>query len=453
MTTPSSRCCASLRLARLAAGLLAVMAGACARAQGSDAVEQTSARYQITYNAQRHAAFPAPYSGQNSLLSSRGRMHTFSATAHLGMRVGEATELYFNPELAAGVPFSGQLVGLGGFTNGEITRAAGTEPKPYVQRLFLRHTWGQGGGREHREGGFNQLAGSVDRDRIVLTAGNFSTLDVFDDNRYAKDPRSQFMNWSHWTHAAWDYAADARGFGWGAALEVYRGDWAVRVARMTGPKEPNGMEVDLALGKHYGDQVELERAHTVMGRAGKLRVLAYRNRAVLARFTDATARLATHPSASAQTIFSVRHGEQTKSGLGVNLEQALSDDVGVFFRWMRSDGKTETYAFTEADASLSTGVLLQGERWGRPGDSLGLAFARNSLSPDRRRYLEAGGISFFIGDGALNYRPEAIIETFYSLRLVRGVWLTGDAQRIQHPAYNASRGPVNVLALRVHAEF
>jgi hypothetical protein len=78
---------------------------------------------------------------------------------------------------------------------------------------------------------------------------------------------------------------------------------------------------------------------------------------------------------------------------------------------------------------------------------------RNGLSRDRRTYLEAGGISFFIGDGALTYRPESIFEGFYSLNLLKGTWLTGDYQRIENPAYNGSRGPVHVVALRFHAEF
>ena len=261
-----------------------------------------------------------------------------------GTRLWQGAELYFNPELASGVPFSRNLIGLGGFTNGEITRAAGSDPKPYVQRLFVRQTWNRGGGPERLESDFNQMAGTVDRHRTVLTLGNFSTLDVFDDNAYAKDPRTQFMNWGNWTYAAFDYAADARGFGWGLAAEWYQGDWVLRAGRMTGPRVPNGLQVDFALGKHYGDQVELEHAHTLAGQPGKVRLLAWRNRAVLARFRDATEQLKANPGADPQTIFAVRRGERIKYGLGVNLEQALGRDVGYFLRMMRADGRTETHA-------------------------------------------------------------------------------------------------------------
>ena len=436
---------------RLLITLAGICYGASAWAQ-ADETENVSARYQVTYNTQMHPAFRSDVSGLNSMSAAADRMFTFSATAHWGARVWEGGEIYFNPELAAGVPFSGNLVGLGGFTNGEITRAAGTQPKPYLQRLFLRQTWNQGGGQEKVDGDFNQMAGFVDKNRFVLTAGNFSTLDVFDDNAYAKDPRTQFMNWGNWTYAAYDYAADARGFGVGLAGELYRGDWVFRFARMTGPKEPNGLQIDFALAKHYGDQIEIEHAHTWGDQPGKVRVLAWRNRAVLASYSEATAYLQTHPEVK-QSFFDVRKGEKIKYGLGVNLEQALTSQVGYFLRAMKADGQTETYAFTEVDDSISTGVRLAGTLWGRANDVVGVAWLRNGLSKERRQFLEAGGISYFIGDGRLSYQPEQILETFYSWQVKPGAWLTADWQRIQNPGYNALRGPVNVFALRAHAEF
>ena len=426
----------------------------------SPAFEAHSARYQLTYNWQRHPAFGSRVpDGPNSLSSAAERMYTFSATAHWGMRPWQGGELYFNPELIQGLPFSGSVVGLGGFTNGEITRAGGTTPQAYRQRLFVRQTWGQGGGRETVEADFNQMAGTVDRNRLVLTMGNFSVLDVFDDNAYAKDPRTQFMNWSNWTYGAYDYAADARGYGWGAALEWYQDNWVWRVARMTGPKEPNGLALDFNLRNHYGDQFEVERSHTLGGAPGKLRGLLWRNRARLARFQDATRWWAQQTPLAQQTIggpdalAATRTSDQTKYGLGLNLEQALGRDVGFFWRGMQADGRSETHAFTEIDRSVSTGVLLQGVRWGRAHDSVGLAWARNALSADRRDFLAAGGISYFLGDRGLNYRPETIWEAYYSLHILRGTWLTANYQRIANPGYNADRGPVHVVALRLHAEF
>jgi len=408
------------------------------------------ARFQSTYIWQYKPGFNAAYSGANSLVAGREYSTTFSATAYLGLRPWAGGELYFDPEVSQGHALSG-VTGLGGFTNGEVTRASSDSLQYYRQRLFLRQTWGQGGARESREVDLNQLAGTVDHNRMVLTAGNFSVLDVFDNNAYAKDTRRQFMNWSGMTYAAYDYAADARGFGWGAALEWYRDDWALRIGRMTGPLTPNDLPVDFDILHHYGDQIELEHAHDLGGQPGKLRLLLWRNRAVLARYQDAIAW--GQAKGQAPDIFQVRYGEQFKTGVGLNLEQALSASAGVFLRAMKADGATETYAFTEVDESLAAGFSTLGTAWGRAQDTLGLMLAQNGLSADRRAYLEAGGISFFIGDGALRYQPETIFELYYSLGLARNTFLTLDYQRIQNPAYNADRGPVDFAGLRLHAEF
>lgn len=440
----------------LALTLLMMAFFAAAPGRAADVQQQDQdAKVQLTYNWQRHPAYGAAYSGPASLGAQAEKMYTFTATAFLGVRPWQDGELYFNPEAAQGVPFSANLVGLGGFSNGEITRAAGTNPTLYRQRLFLRQTWNHGGGSEAVESDLNQLAGTVDKNRFVLTVGNFSSLDVFDPNAYAKDPRTQFMNWSNWTYAAYDYAADARGFGWGFAAEWYRDDWVLRFGRMSGPAEPNMLPVDLALGRHYGDQAEIEHAYRLLDQPGKWRVLAWRNRARLASFQDALDWQNAHPGpyADPTALFAARNTDKVKYGLGINVEQALNPFAGVFLRAMRADGRTETQAFTEVDASLSTGLALKGEAWGRADDGFGIALARNGLSAARRRFLAAGGISFFIGDGALDYRPETILETYYSRGLGKGLWLTGDYQRIHNPAYNADRGPVNIYALRLHAEF
>lgn len=417
-------------------------------------VEETTARMQLTYNWQRHPAYQAAYTGPNSLIPGHETMYTFTADAFLGFRPWQNGELYLTPEISQGVPFSNNLVGLGGFTNGDITRSAGSNPTIYRQKLFLRQTWNNDGGTEYVDGGQNQLAGLQDKNRIVLTLGNFSILDVFDPNTYAKDPRTQFMNWGNWTYAAYDYAADARGFGWGFATEWYRDDWVLRIGRMTGPKDPNGLSLDYAIGKHYGDQLEVEHVHILYGRPGAIRVLGWRNRAVVASFNDALAWLNANPGqyTGPGALIAVRNTEKIKYGVGINIEQEISDSAGFFLRAMKADGRTETYAFTEVDGSFSSGFLIKGGSWGRAGDTVGLSVMRNTLSDERRRFLEAGGISFFIGDGKLNYRPEDIFEGFYSLNLGKEYWLTADYQRIQNPAYNADRGPIDVYAFRLHVE-
>jgi len=417
--------------------------------------EDSTFRFQTTYVWQRKAAFDAPYAdGKNSLGSGLARSYTATETGYWGFRPWQGGELYFNPEITQGVPFSG-LAGAGAFTNGELTRTAGTEPHLYRQRLFFRQTWGFGGGEQKVDADLNQMAGLVDKNRVVLTIGNFSTLDVFDDNAYAKDPRTQFMNAGFMAPLAYDYAADARGFGYGFALEWYQDDWAYRIGRMTGPQTPNMLPTDYRIFKHYGDQVEVEHSHTLFDQPGKIRVLAWRDRANIASFSDALAYLQANPGADKQTIFDVRTGDKFKYGLGINLEQAISDDLGFFLRAMKADGKTETLAFTETDASLGTGIAWKGNAWGRAKDTIGLGYILNTISKDRRDYLEAGGISFFLGDDHPNfkYRPEQVFETYYSMNLWKDLYATFDYQHMMNPGYNADRGPVDFAAIRLHVEF
>jgi hypothetical protein len=424
-----------------------------ARAWADDAPparEDAGAHFQATYINQRKPAFSADYSGPNSLSPDAERSYTLTADADLGLRPWKGGELYLDLELTQGLPFS-DLVGLAGFPNGELSRVSGREPTIYRQRLFLRQTWNRGGGSQAVESDANQLAGSVDRNRFVLTAGNLSVLDIFDNNAYAHDPRQQFMNWSQMTHTAYDYAADARGFTLGVSGEWYQDDWVLRFGRMAVPLEPNGQELDSRIFKHYGDQVEFERGYHLIGQDGRLRLLGWRNRGLLASFDDALALGAA--TGQVPDINAVRTGTRTKYGMGINVEQPFSATAGGFVRAMWADGHSETQAFTEADRSLATGVAVKGDGWGRAQDTLGISLARNFLSDSRRRYLEAGGISFFIGDGALNYRPEDILEAYYSVGVAKGFWISADAQLIANPAYNADRGPVVVWGVRLHAEF
>ncbi|MEY2631429.1 MAG: hypothetical protein RIR00_83, partial [Pseudomonadota bacterium] len=319
--------------------------------------EARSARYQATYIWQRHAPFaeqrPAtPANGgtwndyaetRYGLDNRRDKSYTASLTAYWGFRPWAGGELYFNPEVAQGVPLSGALVGMGGFYNGEVTRAAGTNPTIYRQRLFLRQTWNLGGATEKVEADLNQMAGSQDKNRFVLTVGNFSVLDVFDKNAYTGDPRRQFMNWGNMSSVAFDYAADARGWSWGFAGEWYQDDWVLRFGRMTGPQSPNGLPMDMRIGRHYGDQVEVEHQHEWNGQPGSVRLLAWRNRARLASFRDAMAygdSVGWTPQANGmEYILDVRGGEKFKYGFGLNADQALSPNLGLFFRGMWADGR------------------------------------------------------------------------------------------------------------------
>lgn len=412
---------------------------------------------QTTYINQRYNNFTASYSGQNSLNALRSMSYTWSGTLFFGLRVGHNTDFYFNPEIVSGIPFS-NLTGLGGFTNGEATKAAGATAKLYSARAFIRQTINQAGTSEVLQDDANQITQTVSHNRVVITGGQFSTLDIFDDSRYAKDPRIQFMNWSNMTYLAYDYAADARGYNWGLAGEWYRGNWVIRAARMLAPKTPNGRDLNWQIFNSYGDQIEVERRHSIDTLPGKVSLLAYRNRMILARFQDAINYMQQNGQQGIQAINFVRNSNQIKSGFGIHGEQDLTKNLGVYARLFKSDGKTETMSFTEADQSISIGMGMNGLKWQRPNDTLGIAMMQNGLSNGRKSYLQAGGISYFIGDYAnpnqtISYRPERVGEIYYNANVIKNVLAGINYQHIQNPAYNSAREPVNIISLRIHAEF
>ncbi|MBU3609536.1 carbohydrate porin [Polynucleobacter wuianus] len=416
---------------------------------------------QTTYINQRYNNFTSSYSGVNSLSAQKSMSYTWSGTLFFGARVAPNTDIYFNPEVVSGVAFSG-LTGLGGFTNGEATKASGAQAKFYSARAFVRQIINQEGEKVLLENEANQITQTVSSNRVVVTAGQFSTLDIFDDSRYAKDPRIQFMNWGNMTYLAYDYAADARGYSTGLAGEWYLSNWVLRASRMLAPKTPNGRDLNWQIFNTYGDQVEVERQHSIGDMPGKVSVLAYRNRMILARFQDATNYVIANNAQGTQAINNVRNNYQYKTGIGINGEQALTKDLGIYGRAFTSDGHTETMSFTEADNSMSVGMGMNGTSWTRPHDTIGISMMQNGLSSYRKNYLQNGGVSYFIGDTAypyagpnqtINYRPERIGEVYYNAMLVKNVLLGVNFQHIQNPAYNSARGPVNIASFRIHAEF
>jgi high affinity Mn2+ porin len=433
--------------------------------------ERWNAFGQATYIWHRKQALPAAYTNlngtPNSLLPDKERSFTTTLTGFFGWRAWKGGEFYFAPEIISELPLSGLRGLAGSIQNGELEKNGAVEPTLYVSRLFLRQTWGLGGESSRVESGPMQLAGSVDSRRFVLTAGNLSTIDLFDRLAHAGDVRQQFLNMNFLTYAAYDFAADARGYSWGFAGEYYRDDWVFRLGRFLGPRNPNQLRLDTQIMNHYGDQFELEHQHEFAGRPGKLRLLAYRNVENMGRFDDAVNAYAADPSKNATTCtgFNYNSGNagapdlcwarkrNTKIGLGFAAEQKISDNAGVFFRGMKSDGKTEVYSYTATDSSVSFGTIVGGAAWGRTKDAAGLGYAQNWISAAHVNYLNLGGIDGFIGDGRINYKPERAFEAYYSINLTKGFWLTMDWQHVANPAYNADRGPVTLLGARLHAEF
>ena len=434
--------------------------------------ESWNAYVQFTYISSWKSGFAAPYTNANgstnSLLPGAERSFTGTATLYLGVRLWDGAEAYFAPELISERPFS-QLKGLGGaIQNFELQKGGAELPEVYVARAYLRQTFGLGGRRVAEPSGPLQLGTTHDSRRLVLIAGNFSILDFFDKNAFDIDPRQGFLCLGFMTHAAWDFASNARGYSYGGVAEMYWDDWAVRFGRITPPKNPNQLPVDFRLAKYYGDQIELEHKHTIHGQDGTLRILAYRNHEIIGRFSDAIAAFDLDPQKNATNCSGFNYGSgnanapdlcwarkpNVKVGMGVFGEQYIAHGIGVFSRAMYSDGKTEVDAYTSTDRSASVGTLAKGAWWARPMDVAGAGVNLGWISKAHAQYLRLGGIDGFIGDGSLRPAWEGSLDVFYSVHFPNApLWLTADYQRVVHPAFNADRGPVNIFGVRMHGEF
>ncbi|HKD10398.1 MAG TPA: carbohydrate porin [Bryobacteraceae bacterium] len=415
----------------------------------TDSAERWNLYYQATSIGQYHGTFNSPYYGSLSLREYPERDVSLTTTLFLGIDLTHNTRLYFNGEIAGGRGFS-SVNGLANAANGELPRVASATPKPYIARLYLTHDFAFGDRTEAVESDVNQLAGTRPANRYTIAIGRFTVTDFFDNNKYSHDPRTQFMQWGVMYNGAWDYPADVRGYTWGWMHEIHLHSWSFRYASAAEPTVANGGRFDRRIFVDRGDVFEVERRHQIASHPGVVRVLSYVNHTRSGSYGDALQKAAA--TGSTPDVTSVRQPGTLKYGFGINAEQEVTKDLGVFLRLGWSDGKNEDFAFTAIDRLASGGFSLAGTRWRRPKDNIGSVITVAGLSAVHALYLARGGTDFLIGDGRLNYAPETAWESYYSAEVVKGFAISFDAQHYWNPAYNHDRGPVWAYFLRLHVE-
>jgi high affinity Mn2+ porin len=390
--------------------------------------------------------FHSPYQGPQSLNQATNGRETVDATLYAGVRPWPGAEFWVNPEVDQGFGLS-DTFGVAGYPSGEAYKVGRVHPYFLMQRAFLRQTIDLGGTTEKLDADLNQLAGTQTANRLVVTIGKYSIVDIFDTNQYAHDPRSDFLNWSIIDQGAFDYAANSWGYTSGAAAEWYQDWWTIRTGVFELSNEPNNPNIynGVAQGQFV---TELEERHSLWDHPGKLKFLYWLTWGKLGTSSDAIAQgeaTGQTPSTAAVRSF------HTKDGVGLNLEQQITTDLGAFARASMSGGTVEEVDFTDINQSISGGLSLAGSRWGRPDDTVGLAGVVNRISHDGKLYLAAGGLGGIIGDGQLpNAGPEQILETYYSFAAFSFAHFSVDYQFINNPAYNRDRGPVSIVSLRLH---
>ena len=422
-----------------------------ASAQPAEAVgpEDWAIHAQSTFEEQYHPAFRSAFRGPNSLDPGSRGDETFDATLYAGFRPWAGGEIWVNPEIDQGFGLSDTL-GIAAFTSAEAYKVGAAAPYVRVPHLFFRQTIDLGGERQEIDADLNVLGGSQTANHVVLTMGKFGVNDIFDTNAYAHDPRQDFSNWALVDAGTFDYAADAWGLTYGVAAEWYQDWWTLRLGGFALSRVPNSAALDTS-GSQVQYDGELEERHTILGQAGKFKVLAFLTRGRMGDFNDALA-LSTE-TGTLPMIAAVRQ-YRSRTGISVNLEQAITAELGAFLRAGLAEGGREAYEFTDSDKSFSIGLTLQGKRWGRPDDTLGFATVIDDISRRDKNFLNAGGLGILVGDGSLpDSGPEQVVEAYYSYALTSFAHVTADYQFVNNPAYDKDRGPVSVLGARVHLQY
>ncbi|MGH9698936.1 MAG: carbohydrate porin [Candidatus Acidiferrales bacterium] len=401
---------------------------------------------------QWHPAFPAAYSGKNSLRSHAENATSKLYTLYLGYQLTRDTEVFLDMESAGGHGI-GDALGVAGFVNLDVVRNPDLGQTPYLARFMLREIIPLSSQRVEAERGPFALATSLPVRRLEIRVGKFSMVDFFDLNSYGTDSHLQFLNWTVDNNGAYDYAANTRGYTDAAMLE-YDDHWfTVRFAEALMPKVANGIYLDADIARARAENLEFEaRGKLFMHRAGVVRLLSYVNHADMGNYRQAVENYEINPTAPPDIIATRRQG-RTKYGFGLNFEQQLFGPLSAFGRLGWSDGRNESFAYTEVDRTLELGGFATGGSWRRRNDRSGVVFAMNGIAADHREYLALGGIGFLLGDGGLTYGREKIFEGFYDAHLWRGFYASFDLQHINNPGYNQVRGPVTVPGLRFHVDF
>ena len=425
-------------------------------AQSLDSSKKWTYHFQLTAINQTHPSFNAKYSGDNSLINqAESKRLSLTTTLFLGHKLWKNGALYLNPEIAGGSGIS-SAKGIAGFTNGETFRIGSTAPALYIARLFFRqHIPLKNTGYKTVVSNVNQVEEEIPTSRITITVGKISLSDFYDNNSYSHDPRSQFMNWSLMSNAAWDYPADTRGYTQGVVAELIKPSFTMRFSSVLVPRKANGLKLDYKVTKAHSETIEFEKTFKTK-RPTVIRLLAFHSISQAPTYNNTLAEVKMGDSASVGVYTGQIEWKKwggVKYGLGINAEKEISNTIGAFFKASWNDGKTATWAFTEIDRSISAGINIKGNNWKRANDNIGIAQVINGISKDHQNFLNAGLYGFIIGDGKLNYGAEAITEIYYKAQIASSFFVSADYQFVNNPAYNKDRGPVHVFAIRGHIEF
>lgn len=396
--------------------------------------------------------FHADYSGQHSLGPNYEKATSRVMTLYTGVRLNNSTEILVDIEEAGGAALSLGF-GLAGNTDLDIVRNPLLSKAPYLSRGMIHKVFALSKDKVENKRSYLSLFDELPRRRVEVRFGKFSMPDFFDLNSAGSDTHFQFINWTTDNNGAWDYGADTRGYTVGATADFEDRNWGLRFSEALMPKTANGIDLVWRPWQVHAENFEYElRRGFIPKKSGVVRLLAYTNYANMGIYREAVANFEAGLTAIPDIANHPWHVTR-KYGFGINLEQNLTRYLTAFSRFGWDNGKTESFAYTEVDQTVAVGVGAAGTWWRRKQDRAGIAFVSNAICKDHQTYLADGGYGFLLGDGALNYGRENIVESYYTVHAWRGIYLAPGVQHIENPGYNRDRGPVVVPSFRAHVEF
>lgn len=424
-----------------------------------DSIQKKSNCYtlhaQETTVSQYRSKFNAMYTGSHSQKPEAEWATTITSTIFAGLKLWPNAQVFINPEIAGGHGLSSAF-GIAAFTNGEAFRVGNPDPTIYIARAFFRQLIPLSKEKEWQDDGENKIAQYIPSKYFSFTMGKVSIADYFDDNTYSHNPRTQFLCWGLMSNGAWDYPANTRGYTPSAIIEFVSKKIEVRYGLSMMPNTANGNIMDNKIEKANANSFELKYKYTVNNKIGKISAIAFYNTALMGSYKAQNIIITTdtlHPGFYVKdySIVASRQYGRSKYGFGINIEQQISENIGLFARASYNDGKNETWCFTEIDRAASVGSSIKGTKWKRKNDAIGVAYCLSGLSNEHANYLANGGLGFILGDGKLNYANEHLFESFYSASFLNGKLTPSFVyQFVINPAYNKDRGPISVFSVRMH---
>lgn len=255
--------------------------------------------------------------------------------------------------------------------------------------------------------------------RVEMTVGKIDPFGFFDGNAVADDESEQFLNLAFIHNPLLDAGGDI-------GVGEHGASPGLRVAYVGDVNGGNNWGVSLGLfgagqGADFADTFDKPLAiaqleyvgKTFAGLSGGYRLYGWSN-------------------GNAESLAGDR---QRHSGLGVSLDQQMSEHVTLFSRLGKS-----TRGEVAFDTAATLGMELGGGLWGRADDRLGVAWGWLDTS---REYRADTGL-----DDAENH-----FEIYYTWQLNEHVSLTPDIQWIKNPAGDGAADDVTVIGLRAKAAF